>query len=78
MRIVERIMIPKQGKYIFHINDIIISYILYRWDNNCEKLEEYIPLWLNLGVKIIGGCCRVCASYIGKIKEEVDKWLKNG
>nr|CAI5817400.1 unnamed protein product [Callosobruchus analis] len=44
------------------------------WDNNCEKLEEYIPTWLNLGAKIIGGCCRVCANYIEKIKYEVEKW----
>nr|XP_023016007.1 selenocysteine Se-methyltransferase-like [Leptinotarsa decemlineata] len=44
------------------------------WDNNCEKLEEYIPTWLNLGVTIIGGCCRVCSDYIEKIKEEVVRW----
>ncbi|KAG5882120.1 hypothetical protein JTB14_016883 [Gonioctena quinquepunctata] len=47
------------------------------WDNNCEKLEEYIPTWLNSGVKIIGGCCRVCANYIERIKEEVSKWEEN-
>jgi homocysteine S-methyltransferase len=46
------------------------------WDNNCEKLEEYIPSWLNLGVKYIGGCCRVCDNYISKIVDEVRKWEK--
>lgn len=56
-----------------------LSFFIYciwfsRWDNNCEKLEEYIPSWLNLGVKIVGGCCRVCADYIKKIKDEVKKW----
>ncbi|KAJ3646430.1 hypothetical protein Zmor_024018 [Zophobas morio] len=44
------------------------------WDNNDEKLEEYIPTWLNLGVKYIGGCCRVCDNNISKIVEEVRKW----
>ncbi|RZB38884.1 homocysteine S-methyltransferase 1 [Asbolus verrucosus] len=47
------------------------------WDNNCEKLEEYIPSWLNLGVKYIGGCCRVCDNYIKKIIDEVHKWEEN-
>ncbi|XP_044255749.1 homocysteine S-methyltransferase 1-like [Tribolium madens] len=47
------------------------------WDNNCEKLEEYVPIWLNLGVKFIGGCCRVCDNYITKIADEVRKWEEN-
>lgn len=50
------------------------SIYLFSWDNNCEALEEYIPTWLDMGVKIVGGCCRVCANYIGKIIDEVRKW----
>ncbi|KAJ8929506.1 hypothetical protein NQ314_017799 [Rhamnusium bicolor] len=44
------------------------------WDDNRERLENYIPTWLNLGVTYIGGCCRVCANYICKIREQVEKW----
>ncbi|KAK9871007.1 hypothetical protein WA026_009967 [Henosepilachna vigintioctopunctata] len=48
----------------------------FGWDNRADALEPYIPVWLDLGVKYVGGCCRVCADYIVKIKEEVEKWEK--
>ncbi|XP_055370828.1 uncharacterized protein LOC129605223 isoform X2 [Condylostylus longicornis] len=36
---------------------------------NCVTLEKYVPTWINLGAKIIGGCCRTYARDVYKIKE---------
>lgn len=47
------------------------------WHHSKESLEPYIPLWLNLGVKYIGACCRVCADDISKIGDEIKKWKKS-
>lgn len=41
----------------------------------CTDLRDYVDDWLNLGVKYIGGCCRIDAKDIFSIKEAVTKWL---
>jgi homocysteine S-methyltransferase len=40
-------------------------------------LESYIPEWLELGAKFIGGCCRTYAHDIKRIKEAVEEFQKN-
>ncbi|XP_066593476.1 uncharacterized protein [Prorops nasuta] len=39
-----------------------------------DQFQSLIPEWLNLGVKYIGGCCRVCADDITYIRETVNTW----
>jgi homocysteine S-methyltransferase len=43
----------------------------------CQPLESYIPEWLELGAKFIGGCCRTYAHDIKRIKEAVEEFQKN-
>ncbi|KOC69269.1 Homocysteine S-methyltransferase ybgG [Habropoda laboriosa] len=38
------------------------------------SLHQFIPEWLNLGVRYIGGCCRTNSVDVKKIQEEVEKW----
>lgn len=38
---------------------------------HCTPLEHYIPEWVSLGVKIVGGCCRTYARDVGKIRKAV-------
>ena len=40
--------------------------------NNNRTFESYIDEWLNLGVDILGGCCRVGPKEIRKIKDKID------
>ena len=40
--------------------------------NNNRTFESYIDEWLNLGVDILGGCCRVGPKEIKKIKDKID------
>lgn len=39
-----------------------------------ERLDKYIGKWLDLGVIIVGGCCRNYASDVNRIFTEVRKW----
>lgn len=39
---------------------------------DCVPLEDYVPDWIELGAKLIGGCCRTYARDIQRIKETVD------
>lgn len=43
------------------------------WIGNSNiTFESYIDEWLNLGVDILGGCCRVGTKEIKKIKDKID------
>ena len=48
----------------------------FRWIDRekCEPVEEFVPEWLDLGVKYIGGCCRTYAADVSRIKHQVLKW----
>jgi Homocysteine S-methyltransferase len=38
-----------------------------------EPIEAFIPEWLELGAKFVGGCCRTYARNIERIKETVTR-----
>lgn len=38
---------------------------------HCIPLENYVPEWVQLGAKIIGGCCRNYARDIRNISEAI-------
>ncbi|XP_053686988.1 serine/threonine-protein kinase sel-5 isoform X2 [Sabethes cyaneus] len=40
-------------------------------EENCVPLETYVPQWIELGVKFIGGCCRTNARDIKRLKKTV-------
>lgn len=44
------------------------------WEGKeCHKpLEDFIEEWINLGVKIVGGCCRINANDIAIIKQKIE------
>ncbi|XP_076749722.1 betaine-homocysteine S-methyltransferase [Xylocopa sonorina] len=46
-------------------------------DENCVLFESFIPEWLELGVRYLGGCCRVYAENIKSIRKEVNNFKKN-
>ncbi|XP_066593479.1 homocysteine S-methyltransferase-like [Prorops nasuta] len=37
-------------------------------------IEQFIPEWLNQGVRIVGGCCRTNATDVEKIRAAVEKY----
>lgn len=39
---------------------------------DCAPLENYVPEWIGLGAKFIGGCCRTYARDIKRIKAKVE------
>ncbi|XP_045502271.1 translin-associated factor X-interacting protein 1-like [Colias croceus] len=39
-------------------------------DDHCEPLYTFVPEWLNLNVKYIGGCCRTYCEDISSIRKE--------
>lgn len=43
----------------------------WKKDENNRSIESFIPEWLNLGVRYIGGCCRMYAENITSIRREV-------
>lgn len=47
-----------------------------RWINRhrCEPVETGVPIWLDLGVKYIGGCCRTYAIDVTRIRRAVELW----
>lgn len=44
--------------------------------DKCIELHSFVPSWLNLGVRYIGGCCRTSQNDIANIRTKVDNWLK--
>lgn len=40
------------------------------------ELHTFVPRWLDLGVKYVGGCCRTGSSDIALIRRQVDSWQK--
>jgi len=52
------------------------SFFAFSWNGkeDCIPLESYVPEWINLGAKIIGGCCRTYARDITRIKETVENF----
>ncbi|XP_058467225.1 BMP-2-inducible protein kinase [Malaya genurostris] len=38
---------------------------------DCVPLETYVPQWIEMGVKFVGGCCRTTARDIKRIKKTV-------
>ncbi|XP_053983999.1 homocysteine S-methyltransferase-like [Hylaeus anthracinus] len=45
-------------------------------DENCTSFESFIPEWLDLGIRYIGGCCRIYADNIKSIRKEVNSYKK--
>lgn len=45
-------------------------------DKNCPPFESFIPEWLELGVRYLGGCCRMYADNIRSIKREVYEYKR--
>lgn len=43
---------------------------------HCIPLAHYVPEWVHLGAKIIGGCCRTYARDIRRINESVQTFNK--
>lgn len=39
---------------------------------DCIPLETFVPEWIELGAKIIGGCCRVYPADIVRIRKCID------
>ncbi|KFB41458.1 AGAP008537-PA-like protein [Anopheles sinensis] len=39
---------------------------------DCVPLEHYVPQWIDLGARFIGGCCRTYARDIKRIKQAVN------
>lgn len=39
--------------------------------NSCRPLEDYVPEWIELGAKYIGGCCRSDSKDIRKIQQKI-------
>ncbi len=45
------------------------------WINeSVPALNTYVEEWMDLGVNIIGGCCQIGPSEIGKIRPLIDAW----
>ncbi|KAG6460761.1 hypothetical protein O3G_MSEX012191 [Manduca sexta] len=44
--------------------------------DQCVPMDRFVELWLDMGVRYIGGCCRTYASDIAKIRTQVDTWLE--
>lgn len=43
----------------------------------CEALASFVPEWLDLGVRYVGGCCRTYATDISLINNQLQIWLNN-
>lgn len=44
------------------------------WSGDAAPIDAYVDEWLDLGVRLIGGCCRVTTGDIGRIAERVERW----
>ena len=47
------------------------------WSSTCLDVSwiEMIPEWVRLGAVIVGGCCRVDADSLPKIREQMSKGI---
>lgn len=43
--------------------------------DKCEALANFVPEWLDVGVRYVGGCCRTYGADISLIKNQVLIWL---
>ncbi|CAH1245171.1 MTR [Branchiostoma lanceolatum] len=43
---------------------------------DCRPLSSYIPEWLDLGARWIGGCCRTRPDDIKDIRSSIEQWKK--
>lgn len=50
-----------------------VNVTIFRWTGkeDCIPLDDYVPEWISLGTKIVGGCCRTYAKDITKIKNKI-------
>ncbi|KAH8374482.1 uncharacterized protein LOC110176874 [Drosophila serrata] len=47
---------------------------LGEWTGTGEQVAKFVPEWLNLGVRIVGGCCRVYPADVLEIRKCVDSY----
>lgn len=40
--------------------------------DGCDPLENFVEEWISFGANIVGGCCRVYADDISRIRRVVD------
>ncbi|XP_076645322.1 betaine-homocysteine S-methyltransferase isoform X2 [Halictus rubicundus] len=45
-------------------------------NERCTSVESFIPEWLEIGVRYIGGCCRMYTENIKTIRKEVNSFKK--
>lgn len=45
------------------------------WSGDAAPLDDYVDAWLDRGVRLIGGCCRVTTGNIERIAERVGRWV---
>uniref|UniRef100_A0A2A4JKR0 Hcy-binding domain-containing protein n=1 Tax=Heliothis virescens TaxID=7102 RepID=A0A2A4JKR0_HELVI len=43
--------------------------------DKCEALANFVPEWLDVGVRYVGGCCRTYGADISLIKNQVQIWM---
>lgn len=47
---------------------------LGEWTGTGEQVAKFVPEWLELGVRIVGGCCRVYPADVLEIRKCVDSY----
>ncbi|KAH8281725.1 hypothetical protein KR054_002472 [Drosophila jambulina] len=47
---------------------------LGEWTGTGEQVAKFVPEWLSLGVRIVGGCCRVYPADVLEIRKCVDSY----
>lgn len=69
---------PKDRKLplVVYPNSGEVYDVLNGWSGkeDCVPLESYVPEWIELGAKFIGGCCRTYARDIARIRKKVDSY----
>lgn len=45
-------------------------------NGNSASFENFIPEWLELGIRYLGGCCRMYAEDIKSIRKEVNNFKR--
>lgn len=78
IRIVEKSMMTSQKSKLFAVHthvSIIIELFDFRFYGNVRiaKIVEELEDWIRIGVRIIGGCCRVNPEDIKRIANELNK-----
>ncbi|XP_031828670.1 betaine-homocysteine S-methyltransferase [Nomia melanderi] len=44
------------------------------WNESCDSIENFVPEWLELGIRYLGGCCRVYSENIKSIRKAVNNF----